>query len=147
MGKVVQWIMGIGVVGALAFAGWAWLRPYDGAVGQEGVWVVASALKQDGKYYWLEVELQVAKGHEYDWLEKPELVMVGGSRIGLADTRVVVGDDRHVETLWFKFWLEDWQLQQVRSLCVDGKTLRVRQGKLLPVLASGEERRFTTWKW
>lgn len=130
------------------FAAWMWLRPYDGNPDPAArCRIVAAEVSRDRSYYWLHIHLEVDSGSSHDLAKPVRLRTADGVAHQPADSTFGAIDGRDPRELWFKFWLEEKDLQGPLTLHLNDGSLVVKSDRGFPGLESGDKRNFTTHRW
>ncbi len=144
----VRIILMVGLAISFAFAAWSWLRPYawrpDPAARCK---VVETLVTRDGSFNWVNVHLKVNSGSEHDLTQPVVLETAGGGRIGPADTTFGGSDLKRPDEIWFRFWLDQNDLDGPLTLRINGGSLAVKSSSGMPALEDGASRNFTTHRW
>ena len=129
------------------FAAWSWLRPYAWNVDSAArCKVVGTQVKQDASYFWVDVHLKLNAGATHD-LMKPVRLVTAKGELEPADT--TLGGQKGVGTtdLWFKFWLDETQIDGPLTLRINDGSLVIRKGQGMPALGSSKVEYFTSSRW
>ena len=138
----------IGLLASTGFAAWTWFRPYSWSPDPAArCRVVGSQLRKDQSFYWLELHLKVNDGETHDLARPVLLVMADGREIEPADTTLGGSEERGTSDLWFKFWLEEADLQQPLRLRINEGSLVIRSGTGVPRLGASNQKFFATSGW
>ncbi len=131
-----------------AFVVWTWIRPYEWRAdpGAKAV-IVASSVRQDHSYHWLDIRLGIRDGMEHDLRKPVFLETAGRSRIEPADTTLAGDTDRPIDELFLRFWLEEGDFDGPIHLHLNDGRLNVRSGSGEPRLHRNGEASFQTRRW
>jgi hypothetical protein len=94
--------------------------------------IEAAGLERDRSYTWLEIHLQKSGNKEHDMLKPVRLIMANGTEHEPADTTFAGAPGKGFTDIWFKFWLEDKELEGRIDLSMNGGTLRVKTNEGAP---------------
>jgi hypothetical protein len=94
--------------------------------------IEAASLRQDRSYKWLEIHLRKNGDKEHDMLKPVRLVTANGTEHEPADTTFAGAPGKGFTDIWFKFWLEDAELDGTIDLHMNGGTLRVKTNQGAP---------------
>ena len=131
-----------------AFAAWSWMRPYEWSPDPKAqVRIVGCFVDRDHSNYWVNLEIKVPSGAEYDLEKQVSLVNSAGDRIEPADTTLEGDNAQAIRQIWLKFWLDKEQLKGPLDLEINEGRLKVRSGSGLPKLRSDGNRYFVTHAW
>lgn len=104
-----------------------WTGKYDGGSDPRARYrIEASSLKRDGTYVWLEIHLRKSGEQEHDMLKPVRLVTADGTEHEPADTTFAGAPGNGFTDIWFKFWLENDDLEGKIDLRMNGGRLRVK---------------------
>lgn len=92
----------------------------------------AARLDRDRSYSWLEIHLRKDGEENHDMLQPVLLVTADGTEHEPADTTFAGGPEMGFTDIWFKFWLENADLEGKIDLRINGGTLRVKENKGMP---------------
>lgn len=95
--------------------------------------IEAARLERDRSYVWLEIHLRKNGVQEHDLLKPVRLVTANGTEHEPADTKFAGLPGKGFTDLWFKFWLEEGDLEGKIDLRMNGGTLRVKTNAGAPV--------------
>lgn len=130
------------------FAAWAWLRPYQwGSPAEARCRVVGCQVKQDRSNYWVNLHLKLHEGEEHDLMQPVRLITEAGREIEPADTTMGGSPEEGMTDLWFKFWLEEADMEGGLELKINEGLLSVREKSGLPDLGGSAEKYFVTNRW
>jgi len=131
-----------------AFAGWTWLRPYAWQVDPAArCKVVGVQVRKDMSFFWLDARLKVTPGQDHDLMKPVRLVTSAGRELEPADTTLGGKTGEGTTDLWFKFWLEQADLNGPLKLRINDGSLVIRTGSGVPRLGSSNSEYFTTSRW
>lgn len=141
-------ILWVALLLSATFATWSWFKPFEwGADPAARAKVVGVQVTRDERYFWIDAHLKVLPSQSHD-LQKPVfLTNAGGVRIEPADT--VFGGEKSKGTtdLWFKFWIEENQIEGPLVLHLNDGDLLIRSRGGVPELDNKRSKYFTTHRW
>jgi hypothetical protein len=136
------------LLASAAFAGWSWFRPYSWSSDPAArCKVVETLVTRDQSFFWVNVRLKVNPGAVHELLKPVRLETASGVKLEPADTTFAGNDDQPVTDLWFKFWLEEADLNGPLTLFLNDGKLSVKSGTNPPELGNSTYRNFTTDRW
>jgi hypothetical protein len=123
------------LVAVTFFAVMLWTGKYDGDPDPRARYgIEAARLERDRSYVWLEIHLRKNGDKDHDMLQPVLLVTENGRKHEPADTTFAGGPEKGFTDIWFKFWLEDADLEGKIDLRMNGGTLRVKTNGGAPAL-------------
>ncbi len=130
------------------FASWAWIRPYEwGASDEARSQIEGCLVKQDRSNYWINLHLKMHPGKEHDLRLPVRLITGDGRKLEPASTEMSGTDEEGTTDLWFKFWLEQADLDGPLKLKINEGVLSVREGSGVPDMDQSKEKYFVTNQW
>ena len=104
-------------------------------------------VRRDQSFFWLDIRLSVLPGQNHDMMKPVRLRTSTGRELEPADT-TLGGDKDHGNTdLWYKFWLEAADIQQVLTLQINDGTLVIKANPGMPKLNAAGSAYFLTSNW
>ena len=143
-----RWILLLLLAASLAFAGWAWLRPYE--------WTPDPAARgriehvqvtRDHSFFWCDVRVKLRPGQSHDLARPVRLVTASGKEHMPADTTLTGTREQGTTGIMFRFWLEAEDFAGPLKLELNGGSLGVRSGKGSPRIGSSGTRMFLSEAW
>jgi hypothetical protein len=94
--------------------------------------IEAARLERDRSYKWLEIHLRKSGDKDHDMLLPVRLVTADGKEHEPADTTFAGGPEKGFTDIWFKFWLDNSDMEGKIDLRMNGGTLRVKTNEGTP---------------
>jgi|AntRauTorckE6833_2_1112554.scaffolds.fasta_scaffold18575_2 hypothetical protein len=125
-----------------------WSSEYDSNPDPKARFEIQSArLTPDHDYAWLEIHLKKSGEKDHDLEQKVRLVTDDGAKHDPADTTFAGTPEEGFTDIWFKFWLEQGQLEGNLALEINEGVLKVKNSQPVPTLEKGGERVFKSVDW
>lgn len=141
-------ILWIALLITSSMAVWSWFRPFEwGADSAARAKVVGVQVTQDETYFWINAHLKVTAGQTHDLQKQVFLTTASGSRMDPADTVFGGTEGKGTTDLWFKFWLDQNQINGPLRLHLNDGILLIRSGTGVPELGVKRSNYFTTHRW
>lgn len=146
--QMIRLLLAALVVGATFAAAWVWTAKYDSDADPKARFVISEAMvSSDRTYRWVELHLRKHGEAEHD-LSKPVcLVTAQGTEHEAADTTFAGSPEQGFTDVWFKFWLEEAELQGALTLRINDGTLQVKTNSGAPSLGSDGRAVFNSADW
>ncbi len=126
------------LLGAAAFAAWAWFRPYEIAVDPAaGCRIAAASVTRDHTFYWLDLELEIQPDFPSAAATDAILVTAGGKSIRPSA----------VDRALLRFWLDSAELSAPLVLRIHRGRLTVKSTTGLPEIPDRATLAFRTHRW
>ncbi len=136
------------VVITTAFAAWLWSAEYDRNPDPEALFKIeAVQLTKDRSNAWLEIHLKGNGKGEHDFRKKVRLLTSDGVEHEPADNTFSGNAESGFTDIWFKFWLEDKDLERTMDLLINGAKLRVKTNRGAPKWDSDGDNVFKSSDW
>jgi hypothetical protein len=94
--------------------------------------IEAARLERDRSYLWLEIHLRKNGEEDHDMRQPVLLVTADGTEHEPADTTFAGSPEEGFSEIWFKFWLENADVEGKIDLRMNGGTLRVKTNQGTP---------------
>lgn len=95
--------------------------------------IEAARIERDrSNYLWLEIHLRKDGTKDHDMLQPVRLLTADGTEHEPADTTFAGGPGKGFTDIWFKFWLENKDIEGKIDLCMNGGTLSVKTNEGTP---------------
>ena len=146
--KLLRLTLAVLVVLTTALAGWMWTANYDAHPDPKARFVVEGVqVTRDRSNAWLEIHLEKADEGDHDFRKIVRLVTANGSQHEPADNRFSGSPEAGFTDIWFKFWLEEAELNGKIDLLINGGKLRIKTNEKSPDLGSDGMRVFKSSDW
>lgn len=136
------------LVASATFAVWTWTRPYQWRPDEDArAKIVAAGLQRDHSFHWLDLRLKIRPGLEHDLRKPVFLETPGRARIEPADTTLAGDENRPIDEIFLRFWLEEGDLDGPITLHLNDGSLSVRTGSGEPRMHRDGRANFNTRRW
>jgi hypothetical protein len=109
--------------------------------------IEAASLERDRSYMWLEIHLQKSGSKEHDMLKPVRLITANGTEYEAADTTFAGAPGKGFTDIWFKFWLEEAELEGKIDLSMNAGRLRVKTNEGAPATDKNGKAVFRSADW
>lgn len=125
--QTIRLTLAILLVLVTALAAWTWSAGYDREPDEKARFkIIGAQVKRDRSNAWLDVHLRKNGDQEHDFRKPVRLVTADGTQHQPADNTFSGSPETGFTDIWFKFWLEEKDLEgRINLLLNDGK-LRVK---------------------
>jgi len=131
--QMIRLSLAVLVVATTALAAKVWSAKYDSDPDPKARFFIEGArLERDRSFDWREIHLQKGGGRDHDMRQPVRLVTADGILHEPADTRFAGSPETGFTDIWFKFWLEEKDLEGKINLRLNGGELRVKTNQGLP---------------
>lgn len=121
------------VVATTALAAMVWSAKFDGDPDPKARFFIEGVrMERDRSFHWLEIHLKRSGDKAHDMRQPVRLVTADGTEHEPADTTFAGSPEKGFTDIWFKFWLEDKDLDGTIDLRLNGGELRVKTNQGLP---------------
>jgi len=146
--QVFRFAVAIVLVVLTVIAAMLWTAEYDSSPDPAARFEVQSArLTPDRDFVWLEIHLKKS-GEENHSLERlVHLVTNDGIEQDPADTTFAGTPEEGFTDIWYKFWLEQADLEGELVLKINEGELIIKKSQARPLLGDGDERVFKSSDW
>ncbi len=140
--------MAILLVGFTALAAWMWTRSFDKKADPQARFEIQGVrLRQDRSNVWLDLHLRKSGVAKHDLSKPVRLITADQTSHEAADTTFAGDPESGFTDIWFKFWLEEKNLEGPIKLQINDGQLRVKTSEELPVLDEGKDTVFKSVDW
>jgi hypothetical protein len=131
--QLIRLSLAVLVVATTALAAMIWSSKYDSDPDPKArFFIEAARLERDRSFHWLEIHLRKSGEENHDMRQPVRLVTADGTRHQPADTKFAGSPETGFTDIWFKFWLEEKDLEGNIDLQLNGGKLRVKTNQGLP---------------
>lgn len=133
--QMIRLALALVLVLLTALAARLWTMSYDGSPDPQARFEIEGThLKRDRSNFWLEVHLKKSGSKDHDLRQPVRLITADGIKHEPADTVFAGSQEKGFTEIWFKFWLEDRQVEGPISLQLNGGELRIKINQGMPKL-------------
>ena len=146
--QMIRLSLALLVVITTALAGWVWTSEYDSDADPKARFQIEGVqLTKDRSNAWLEIHLSKIGDAEHDLRKKVRLVTAGGSEHEPAKNTFAGSPEAGFTDIWFKFWLEEEDLEGEMDLLINGGKLRIKTNQGAPKWDSDGAEVFKSSDW
>ena len=131
--QMIRLSLAVLVVLTTALAAWVWSAEYDANPDEKARFRIEGAqLTKDRSNAWLEIHLKKSGDAEHDLRKKVRLVTADGTEHEPAKNTFAGSPEKGFTDIWFKFWLEEKDLEGQMNLLINDGKLRVKTSQAAP---------------
>jgi hypothetical protein len=146
--QTIRLALAVMLVALTALAAKVWMAEFDVDPDPLARFVIEEAvLSGDRSYHWLEIHLKKSGDKNHDLRKQVRLVTADGTEHLPADTTFAGTRDTDYTDLWFKFWLEDKDLEGKIDLRLNGGKLRIKTNQGLPATDKDRKKILKSADW
>lgn len=146
--QTIRLTLALLVVLTTAVAAWVWSAEYVSDPDPKARFRIEGVqLTKDRANAWLEIHLKKNGKGDHDFRKKVRLVTADGTEHDPADNTFSGSPEAGFTDIWFKFWLEEKDLDGAIVLQINGGKLRVKTNQGAPEWKSSGKAVFRSSDW